>query len=33
MLQNQRCGNNAVVETKEIREELREDFINKGAIS
>ena len=33
MLQNSRCGNNAAIETKEIREELRECFINNGAVS
>ena len=33
MLQNPRCGNDAAIETKEICEELREYFINKGAIS
>ena len=30
MLQNPRCGNNVAIETKEIHEELREYFINKG---
>ena len=33
MLQNPIWGNNASTETKEIREELTEHFINKGAIS
>ena len=33
MLQNSKCGNNAVIKTKEIREELMEYFTNKGAIS
>ena len=33
MLQSPRCGNDAAIETKEICEELREYFINKGAIS
>ena len=33
MLENSKCGNNAAIETKEIREELMECFTNKGAIS
>ena len=33
MLQNPRYCNNAEIETKEIRKELMEYFINKGAIS
>ena len=33
MLQNSKCGNNAAIETKQIREELMEYFTNKGAIS
>ena len=33
MLQNSRCGNNAAIETKEIREKLMEYFMNKVAIS
>ena len=33
MLQNSRCGTNAAIETKEICEELREYFINNGAVS
>ena len=33
MLRSPRCGYNAAIETKDIPEELREYFINKGAIS
>ena len=33
MLQNSKFGNNAAIETKDIREELIEYFINKRAIS
>ena len=33
MLQNSKCGNNAAIETKQIRDELMEHFKNKGAIS
>ena len=33
MLENLRYGNDAAIETKKIREELTEYFINKGAIS
>ena len=33
MLQNVKCGNNAAIETKKIREELIKYFTNKGAIS
>ena len=33
MLQNSRCGNNAAIKTKEIREKLMEYFMNKVAIS
>ena len=33
MLQNSKSSNNAAIETKDIREELIEYFINKRAIS
>ena len=33
ILQNSKCGNNAAIEIKQIREELMEYFTNKGAIS
>ena len=33
MLQNSKCGTNAAIETKQIREELMEYFTNKEAVS
>ena len=33
MFQNLKCGDNAAIETKQIREELMEYFTNKGAVS